>query len=302
VYRVGIEETSELTWLDRRGAKVSPAIAEGAFQELRLAPDGRRAAVTMTDRNTGNRDIWSVDLTTGTMTRVTSHPANDWKPTWSRDGTLLAFASDHRGSSTVLSKAIDGSGAEVVIPIASVPGHLFPNDWSPDGQLLAVHSSTPETTLDVWVVSREGDHPREIARSRYQEHSARFSPDGRWIAYVSDESGAPEVYIQALGKAAKRRVSTSGGVGPRWRNDGRELFFIDGANRLMTATVGHGETFISSPPVALFNVCRPSGPEFHVYDVVANGSRSLWICPSPRRPPSLVTVSIAGLPNGNRGN
>ena len=240
-YRTATEQNNELVWLDRRGARIGSIIATGDFQELRLAPNGKFAVLTVADRDTGNRDIRHVDLSSGILTRLTSHPANDWRPVWSPDSTQLAFASDRDGRSTIFRKAGDGSVPEVAIPMASVPGHHFPDDWSSDGQQLSVHSSTPETALDVWVVSIEGREAREIARSMFQEHSARFSPDGRLIAYVSDESGAPEVYVQTLGKPGRRRVSTSGGVGPRWRGNGRELFFIDGANRLTAVAVGNDE-------------------------------------------------------------
>jgi eukaryotic-like serine/threonine-protein kinase len=189
---------------------------------------------------------------------------------------------------------------EVAIPMASVPGHHFQDDWSPDGQQLSIHSSTPETALDVWVVSIEGREAREIARSTFQEHSARFSPAGRLIAYVSDESGAPEVYVQMLGKPGKRRISTSGGVGPRWRGNGRELFFIDGANRLTAVAVGNDESLEPSLPVALFDACGPRTPEFLRYEVAADGSRSLWVCPAQQRAPSTVTISIPGLPGASQ--
>jgi hypothetical protein len=116
------------------------------------------------------------------------------------------------------------------------------------------------------------------------------------MAYVSDESGAQEVYVQPIGKAGKRRVSTSGGVGPRWRRDGRELFFIDAANRLVVVAVGTGESFEVSAPVALHSSCRPRVFEESRYDVAADGMRSLWLCPPARVAPSVVNVSIAGLP------
>ena len=216
-YRIASPESADLAWFDRRGERIGNTIAEGPFQQVRLAPDGKRAAVTMTDRDTGNRDIWQVDLTNGATTRFTSHPANDWHPVWSRDGTELAFDSDRAGLSSIFRRPADGSKPEVEVPTAGLPGHRFVDDWSPDGRMMAVHTSTQETTLDAWIVPLDDRKPYEIARTTFQEHSQRFSPDGRWLAFVSSESGTLEVYVQALGKVGKHRVSTSGGTGPRWR-------------------------------------------------------------------------------------
>jgi hypothetical protein len=157
---------------------------------------------------------------------------------------------------------------------------------------LAVHVSTSGTSLDVWVVPIDDRKPYEVAQTTFQELSASLSPDGRWIAFMSDESGAPAVYVQALGKAGKQRVSTSGGMLPRWRGDERELFFIDAANRLMAVAVGEGEGFVGSPPIALFKACGSTAPQQYRYDIAADGARSLWLCPAPRDAPSLVTVSV----------
>jgi eukaryotic-like serine/threonine-protein kinase len=226
-YLTGVEQTRQLVWFDRSGAKLGSAVAVGPFDQLQLAPDEQRAAVIKVDSDTGNRDIWLVDVTAGTLTRFTSHPANDWHPVWSPDGAQVAFASDRNGLSTVYRKGADGSGPEELIPTPRAGGHTFPDDWSQDGRLLAVHVSVPLKTLDVWVVPTDARNPYGLAQTEFQEQHPSFSPDGRWIAYVSDESGAHEVYVQALGKAGKQRVSTSGGIQPRWRRDGRELFFIN---------------------------------------------------------------------------
>jgi Tol biopolymer transport system component len=276
---------------------VGATIAEGDFQQLRLSPDGTRAAVVSSDRDSGNRDIWLIEIASGALTRLTSHAANDWHPVWSPDGKQIAFASDRDGFSALYRTSADGSGSETPTPTGGIPGNRFPDDWSADGRLLAIHSSTPETSLDVWVRPNDSRQPYEVARSTFQEHSSRLSPDGRWIAYVSDESGALEVYVQPLGKAGKRRVSGSGGVGPRWRGDGRELFFIDASNRLMAAAVGTGQAFENSPPVALHNSCRPRVFEEQRYEVAADGTRTLWVCPPARVAPSVVNVSIPGLPS-----
>jgi len=291
-FRIASTESAELVWFDRRGERIGNTIAEGPFQQVRLAPDGKRAAVTMTDRDTGNRDIWQVDLTNGATTRFTSHPANDWHPVWSRDGTELAFDSDRAGFSSVFRRPADGSKPEVEVPMAGLPGHRFVDDWSSDRRMMAVHTSTQETLLDAWIVPLDDAKPYEIARTTFQEHSQRFSPDGRWLAFVSSESGALEVYVQALGKAGKYRVSTSGGTAPRWRGDSRELFFVDGRGRLASVSVAPGDEFVVTLPVALFNGCATNTTENERYEIDASGQRSLWICPSRRNAAAMVSVSV----------
>ena len=301
-YRIASSESADLAWFDRRGERIGNTIAEGPFQQLRLAPGGKRAAVTMTDRDTGNRDIWQVDLTNGATTRFTSHPANDWYPVWSRDGKELAFASDRAGLSSVFRRPADASKPEVEVPTAGLPGHRFVDDWSPDGRMMAMHTSTQETTLDAWIVPLDDRKPYEIARTTFQEHSQRFSPDGRWLAFVSSESGTLEVYVQALGKVGKHRVSTSGGTGPRWRGDSRELFFVDGMGRLASVSVAPGDAFVTTPPVALFNACGTNTTENERYEIDARGQRSLWICPSRRNAAARVSVSVQSPIGSKVGN
>ena len=285
---------SQLVWFDRDGTKRGLTGVEGVFEQLRLAPDGKRAVVVMPDKDSGNRDIWLVNLTDGNLTRLTSHPANDWTPAWSPDGAEIAFASDRNGLSTVYRKAINGSGAEELVPSASLTGNIFPDDWSSEGELLAVHVSTPTTLLDVWVLPLTGaGRPYPLAQTRFQEQTPSFSPDGRWIAYVSDESGTPEVYVQRVGQSGRQRLSNAGGMYPRWRRDGRELFFVDTGGRLTVVAVSAGDTFAGSPPVALFKVCVPPGRPFqNRYDIDVDGKRSLWLCPLPRTAPSLVNVFV----------
>ncbi len=294
-FRTDGSRTNQLVWFDRDGKKQESTAVEGPFEQLRMAADGRRAAVVATDVDSGNRDIWIVDLTNGTLTRLTSHPANDWHPVWSPDGAHVAFASDRNGASTVYRRPSDGSGSEELVPTPTVKGNVFPNDWSPDGALLTAHVSTPQTLLDLWIVPLTDDRkPYQLVQTRFTEQMASFSPDGRRVAHVSDESGTPEVYVQAIGGGNRQRVSRSGGLHPRWRGDGRELFFIDGTNRFVAVGVGAGDTFTATTPVALFNACGTAGTTAGEkrYDVLADGARSLWVCPTPMNAPSQVNVLV----------
>ena len=249
----------------------------------------------MADRDSGNRDIWLVNSTDGNLSRLTSHPANDWHPAWSPDGAEIAFASDRSGPSTVYRRASNGAATETLIPTTGMPGNVFPDEWSRKDGMLAVHVSTPATLLDVWVLSlTPSGRSYPVAQTRFQELSPSFSPDGRWIAFVSDESGTPEVYVQRLGQGGSQKVSTAGGRFVKWRSDGRELFFVDAANRFVAVAVDASDRFVPATPVHLFDACLSpvGGADQAPYDVTVDGSRSLWLCPTPPRVPSLVNVFV----------
>jgi Tol biopolymer transport system component len=281
---------ARLVWFDRSGAEVQQVPARGTFSQLRLSPDASRALVVMPDPQNGNRDVWIVSLATGALTRITSHPAADWFPVWSPDGSELIFASERRETPTFFRVPAQGGGAEQAVFTAASPGALFPTDWSHDGRAVLMHSY-PRGDVSVLQLGTPAI-PRTLIESPFTDWVAAFSPDGRAVAYVSDESGSPEVYVSTSATRERRRVSVGGGVQPRWSRDGRELFFLGSNDRLFVVPASAGSSATDDPPVPLFQGCRGAQSVYsYRYDVAPDGRRSLWICEDGNDTTAIVMVN-----------
>jgi eukaryotic-like serine/threonine-protein kinase len=298
-YRHSTDQLNQLVSFDRTGARLGVIGTAGPFGgQLDLAPDGRRAAVVRVDTEDGNRDIWLIDLANGGLTRLTAHPGSDWFPVWSPDGAYLTFASDRNGASAVFRTAIDRIDAEELVLESGGPSSgRFPFDWSTDGRFLTIGEDLPNDEGDLAILplfsDRSDRKARPLGRSRFLESGGMFSPDGRWVAYVSNESGRLEVYVMPIGGGVKYPVSTAGGRLPVWSRDGRELFFLSADNKLTVAEVRAGISFAVATPVTLFETCLTSVPEFYQrrYDITADGLRSLWLCPTGQESGS-ATVAL----------
>jgi len=229
VYGLG----SRLAAVDRTG-KVSVLPAEArAYSDPRVSPDGRFVAVHLEgDQN----DVWVTDAGRGTLTRLSYDPDEDETPAWSPDGRLVAWASSRadlvRG---IFKRPADGSGSEELV--WRLEKHTHVRDWAPDGHTLVIEIQDPDFSADIWRLDLEGTPTATVfLQTPFNERSSRLSPDGRWLAYVSNESGRAEVYIQAFPQGgAKLQVSSSGGDQPVWSRDGRKLFFRGGGSILETA-------------------------------------------------------------------
>jgi Tol biopolymer transport system component len=202
----------------------------------------------------GNIDIWLLDLVRGGMTRLTFGAVSDGFPVWSPDGMRIAFASNPAGVNDLYLKLSDGSGAEA--RLLDSPNGKATQDWSPDGQWLVYYEVNPTTGRDLWALDMTSpDHPPlVVANTPAQELLAQFSPDGRWVAYQTNESGPFQVRVQRFPDAGgKWQVSTAGGVAPRWRADGKELYFLAPDATMMAVPVtAAGASFEHGTPVALF--------------------------------------------------
>jgi eukaryotic-like serine/threonine-protein kinase len=287
---------NRLVWFERSGRETPIAGPRGEFSQIQLSPDGSRAAVVMPDRQSGNRDIWLVTLADGGLTRLTSHPTNDWFPVWSPDGTEMIFASDRDGRVSFYRTSTTGAAGEERVFMAPSTGGFFPTDWSDDERGLAFHSY-PRGDISLLPLSSDF-LPGPLVESPFTDWVAALSPDGRWVAYVSDETGIEEVYVKPMARAGKYRVSVNGGVHARWRRDSGELLFLGPSNELMSVAVKAGPAFVASPPVRLYEGCRGSRRSTfeYLYDVAPDG-RSLWICPGDDGASAIVTVNwTAGLP------
>jgi Tol biopolymer transport system component len=283
---------SQLAWVDRAGHRLTaPELADVA--EPSLSSDGTRVAVTRAVA--GSTDIWVVDRVRGSS-RVTSDVSADLMPIWSPDGSAIVFASNRDGPADLYRTAPDQGGRAEMVFASTIVKH--PNDWSRDGRLIVYEANDPETGWDLWVLPL-GGKPRAFLRTPLAEHHGRFSPDGRWMAYVSNESGQNEVYVRSFpGAADQSKVSIGGGLEPRWRRDGRELFYVAPDLKLMAVSVRPGAVFQTSLPAPLFDSHMSGNGEWG-YDVSPDGREFvLTVTPDATRasPINIVLNWTAALP------
>jgi Tol biopolymer transport system component len=263
----------------------------------RLSPDGTRVLFSRPDEQTGNRDLWWMEISRGLISRLTTNQANDWAPVWSPDTHAILFGSDRAGGPgfAIYQKTSAELGSSETLlyqfPDPSISAH--PTDWSRSGAWILF---TKDFTLsrDLWTMPTGGDRtPVPLLESSFNQENARFSPDEKWIAYASNESGRYEVFVRPIaagGMAGSGRiqVSTSGGDFPVWQRDGKELFFIGADLKLYSVDTADYQSPGAAPrPVALFAPCGDTilaglpvrgTPWDHPYDVFPDGQRFLVNC------------------------
>jgi serine/threonine protein kinase/Tol biopolymer transport system component len=273
-YRLGGGASDRvLQWVDRSGMPLGEAGATGAHENVSLAPGGDRLVETRLDGTTG--DIWVADLTRGSSSRFTFDPALDDNAIWSPDGSQIVFASSRDGGvRNLYIKSAGGAGQEELL--LKTDASKFPTDWSRDGQYILYTELM--NGQDVWVLPLSGDKkPMPFLQTPFPENRARFSADGRWIAYTSYESGQGQVYVQSFPPSGgKWQISTAGGVEPHWRGDGRELFYIfGGAMWAVDVTATNPTSFTAGVPRKLFDAVLGTGNLNTRYDVTRDGQRFL---------------------------
>ncbi|HEV8367882.1 MAG TPA: protein kinase [Pyrinomonadaceae bacterium] len=258
VYSGGSYGNSQLIWVDRAGKEIGSLGGPGNFIRPWLSPDGKRVAVDGVDPQ-GNRDIWLLDLATGQPTRFTFDPATELFSVWSPDGTRIIFSSDKEGPRQIYQKPATGAGKQELL--VKSDDNKFPSDWSADGRFILYTVNDPKTKLDIWVLPLFGDQkPFPFLQTEANERNAKFSPDGRWIGYTSDESGINQIYVQTFpASGGKWQVSTNGAYFLAWRRDGTELFYVAIDRKMMTVNVkAEGANFKSGQPTPLFDMHVPS--------------------------------------------
>jgi eukaryotic-like serine/threonine-protein kinase len=285
-----------LTWLDHTGKVLGELGSAGYHSTLALSRDGSRTAFSLVDAQNGTTDIWTVDNARGVPNRFTFNRGTDRAPVWSPDGRRIAFESDRDGLFKIYWKeSIRAGDDQLLLPVG---GGSEPTDWSSDGQFLLFWSHGMNTGYDLWVLQGlTGDpaqrKPVPYLQTPYDETQGQFRPEPagppRWVAYTSNASGSYEVYVQSFPiGSGKHQISTGGGTQPRWRRDGKELFYLAGDGKLMAVDVAASPTFSHGAPRALFDAHVETGgvPQFPFrYDVSADGKRFLVV----RHPEANVT-------------
>jgi Tol biopolymer transport system component/DNA-binding winged helix-turn-helix (wHTH) protein len=285
---------SELVWLDRNGRRLSTVGDPADYTNPTLSPDEKKLAVGRRDPESKTRDIWIFDLERGASSRFTFDPADDLNPTWSPDGNRIAFTSDRRGHRDIYQKPAGGAGQDELLIEATKGDQLAIDDWSGDGKTV-LFNTTGEgyRSGKVWMLPLDGNRkPSLVIESRFETTNARLSPDGRWIAYSSRESGNSELYVQNFPPSgSKWQISTNGGDEPQWRRDGKELFYLAGDNRLMAVDVKtESSDFQAGVPKPLFELHRTPARRRNHYVVAANGQRFLAALPLDETTSSHITV------------
>ena len=280
---------NRLEWFDRAGTSLGVATDPGDYVSFRLSPDGRQVAFSRVDPQRGNSDVYLMDVERRVETRFTSDPGNDVSPVWSPDGTQIVFRSDRAGGNFAFWKPSNAAAPEHQLG----PGFeiQFTTDWSRDGKVLVGHTNSPSGSYDLMTLALNGGaapdaapgaRPVAFADSEFGERDGVFSPDGKWLAYVSDASGREEVYVAPFPRAGgARRVSVAGGSEPHWRRDVKELFYLAPDRTMMAVDVTTGATLETGTPHPLFRTQAPSPGSFWRmnYDVTADGSRFLVTTP-----------------------
>ena len=292
-FRSGEAGGGRLVWIDRAGEKLEPVGEPANIESTALSPDGRWLALCQSGGSTRARNIWIRDLLRGVTSRFTFNEDDDFNPVWSPDGTRIAFSSMRDGQPDIAVKAVGGTGEVEVLLEAE--GIQSPSSWSPDGKHLLYFNLDPETSWDVNVLPLEGDQtPRPFIKTPFVELRSRFSPDGRWVAYQSNESGRFEIYVQAFpGPGGKWQISTAGGQEPQWGPDGRELLYLSPERQLVRVEVQTGQTFVAGIPEAMFPVSLRSVTTNNRYLIAPDGQRFLLLSSliEDSTPPTTVVVN-----------
>jgi serine/threonine protein kinase len=265
-------DKSQLTWFNRNGEPVGTIGTPGAFANPRISPDGRRVAFEQTDSDGRHVDIWIHELANNATARLTFGPGLIEVPVWSPDGKQIVYGSSQKLYFSLYQKNADGSGSgQEIADLGGQQQGVW--DWSRDGKYVLARKDT-----ELWFVSLPDRQTKPFLQPKWIVRNGQFSPDGKWVAYSSNETGSWEVYVSPFpGANSKWQVSRGGGE-PRWRRDGKELFYLSAEGKMMAVPVTMGTSFEAGPPAALFqtHMRQPiSAQDVFSYDVTTDGQRFL---------------------------
>jgi serine/threonine protein kinase/Tol biopolymer transport system component len=273
-YWSGGQSITHPTWFDRKGQVLGTIGQADDHFSVALSPDERQVATETVDPATQTQTIWLVNATSGVRSRLTADLSANWAPLWSPDGERLAFGSLRSGPSNLYEKAATGVGAEDLL--MKSPDWLGPTDWSSDGRLIVLQDMTK---FRLAALSLTGERKLSMLQSESVEADGHLSPDGKWLAYTSNASGSWDIYVQPFPSRDRRwRVSPDGGSRPRWRRDGKELYYVGLDQKLMSVAIKGDTAFTYGPPAALFQlqiIPTPPTQGRQQYAVAGNGDRFL---------------------------
>ena len=285
---------TQLVWFDRSGKQIGALADQARYGDVELTADGGRVAVSLFDRARRGRDIWLFDIARGLRTHFTFDPAEELTSVWSPDGSRVVFNANRKGHWNLYLKASSGAGNEEELLADSLD--KVPFDWSPDGRFILFGVGAFQAAADLWVLPLFGDRkPFPFLQTPFSEIPGRFSADGRWIAYASNESGRYEVYVAPFPRRGdKWQVSTAGGSWPRWGSDGKEIFYLAPDKKLMSAMVnGAGSAFEVGPVRPLFDThALTIGNTGSMYDVSPDGKRFLVNTLAEEAAPAPITLVV----------
>ena len=293
-YQAGAETAnSQLLWFDRTGKQIGALGDPAAYSALELSPDGKRVSVSILDEAGKGQDIWLYDVARGLRTRFTFGPSQAYEAIWSPDGSRIVFSSRRKGSVDLYQKDSSGAGNEETLLEDNLD--KYPDSWSTDGKFLLYEALGSSRSTELFVLPLTGDRkPIPLLQSQFGgTDDGRISPDGRWVAYCSNESGRNEIYVTSFpSTGGKWQISTAGGYFPRWRHDGSEIFYLTPDNRLMAASVngkGAGIEVGGVKPLFATRIVFAGG---YQYDVSADGQRFLIDTAPEQATSSPITVVL----------
>jgi Tol biopolymer transport system component len=277
-YEAGREEPTRYVWVDRSGQELRTVPNSENMSDPALSPDGMHVVSERRDTEGLIGDLWSLDLTRGASTRLTFDPNDESSAIWSPDGSRIVYTSTRTGNYDLYEKPANGATEERLLLKSEFA--KFPDDWSSDGKIILYEESDQKSKVALWLLPLVGDRkPKPYLESKFNEGHAQFSPDGKFVAYISDESGSPEVYVQSMpASGGKWQISNGGGDQPSWRRDGKELFYLSMDRKMMAVPVKIGSTLEAGVPRVLFDAPVPpisiTSDRTH-YAVTADGQRFL---------------------------
>jgi eukaryotic-like serine/threonine-protein kinase len=291
-YQIGSQK-SQLVWYDREGKKLEPLGDPDSYASVSLSADGRHAAAGLLDPDGRQSDIWLLDLSRGVKTRLTFNPQSDGDPVWSPDGKRIAFSSNRSGDGHIhlYDTSASATGDDQLLLNGNADD--VPTSWSHDGKNILFMRFQNDRPASIWLFSLDDRQSKPLLQSQsFDQASPAFSPNGRFIAYDSTESGRPEVYVQTFPLSDQKwAISSGGGTVPRWRDDGKEIFYLTQDGRVMSAQLKSDSSFDNAVTKQLFHLDIKLAPGYP-FDVTPDGARFLINTPAEANNPAPMVVLV----------